>query len=150
MEELPFSRLHHVGSVVRDLDKAIEYYRSLGIGPFESLNATSIDRQMYGKPITVDSIKLRTMLAKIGAIEFELIQPVKGETPQQKYLDNKGEGINHLGFIVDDIEKETEKLIKKGFKVIYRTRFKGGGGGTLFDTSEIGGVMFQLYQSPPG
>ena len=36
-----FSKVDHIGVVVRDIDKAVEYYESLGIGPFEPVNAAS-------------------------------------------------------------------------------------------------------------
>ena len=37
------SRIHHIGIVVRDIEKAIEYYESLGIGPFEPLKRGTKD-----------------------------------------------------------------------------------------------------------
>ncbi len=33
-EQLPFSKVDQIGVIVRDIDKAVEYYQSLGIGPF--------------------------------------------------------------------------------------------------------------------
>ena len=31
----PYTKLHHVGVVVKDLDKAMAYLESIGIGPFK-------------------------------------------------------------------------------------------------------------------
>jgi len=63
-------------------------------------------------------------------------------------LETKGEGINHLGFLVDDIDREVAKLVKKGFKVISSGKFLTGGGFAYFDTGKVGGILFELIQWP--
>lgn len=150
IEEFPFSKVDHVGAVVRDLDKAVEYYHSLGIKPFEPSKLTVVERELRGKPIDVDKIKAKISFARIGSIRLELIQPIKGKSPWKEFLESKGEGVHHLGFLVDDIDKETAKLVEKGFVVVYRARFLKGGGAVYFDTGKIGGVLLELVQWPPG
>ncbi len=147
-EKLPFSRVDQIGVLVRDMDKAVEYYESLGMGPFESLNVKATDRKVYGKP--ADDVKNLAKVARRGRLHFELIQPISGQSVQKEFLERHGEGINHLGFFVDDIEKEKAKLEKKGFKAISEGKFVGGGGFAYFDTHKVGGVMFELIQWPPG
>ena len=145
-EKLPFSKVDQVGVVVRDMDKAVEYYQALGIGPFEPLNVTSIDRKVYGKP--APDVKLKVRMAQMGQIQIELIQSMEGESFQKGFLESKGEGINHLGFFVDDIDKEEAKLVEKGLKVVSSGRFVGGGGFAYFDSDKVGGVIFELIQWP--
>ena len=146
IEKLPFDRIAQIGVLVRDMDKAVKFYESLGIGPFESLNVSATDRKVYGKP--ADDVKNMVRVAKVGQLQFELIQPVSGQSVQKEALESKGEGINHLGYFVDDIEKETAKLIAMGYKAISTGKFAGGGGFAYFDTDRIGGVQFELIQWP--
>jgi len=128
MEKSPFSRVDQIGIVVRDLDKAVKYYESLGIGPFEPLgDLVYTKREVLGKPIKFDSIELDIRVARVGPVELELIEPIKGEFLWKEYLDTKGEGIMQLGFYVDDIDREESRLVEKGLKVIYRSRFNNGG-----------------------
>ena len=149
-EKLSFSKVDQIGVIVRDMDKAIEYYQSLGIGPFEPLKHQGyIERKVLGKPVNVDDIKKTVRAAQMGPIQFELIEPGEGESLWREFLDTRGEGINHLGFFVDDIDKETAKLEKKGFNALYSSRFRNGGGAAYFDIDRIGGVMFELIQWPP-
>ena len=148
MEKSPFSNIDQVGVMVRDMDKAIEYFQSLGIGPFESLNLTVTDRIVYGKP--ANDVRNMARVAKMGSVQFELLQPVSGESVQKEYLDKHGEGINHLAFFVDDIDKEIARLEEKGFESISSGKFTEGGGFAYINTDKVGGIMFELIQWPPG
>ena len=85
VEKLPFSKVAHVGVIVRDMDKAVEYYQALGIGPFESLNVTAVDRKVYGKP--ADNVKDKLRIAQMGRVQFELVQPVSGDSVPKKFLE---------------------------------------------------------------
>lgn len=94
--------------------------------------------------------KIKIAMVQIGPIKMELIQPVEGESIQQKYLDSRGEGLNHIGFLVNDLDRELAELNEKGMQVILRVRRKTGGGVAYLDTRKEGGVIFELVQPPPG
>ncbi len=146
-EKLPFSKVDQVGVIVEDMERAVEHFQALGIGPFKPLNVVFTDRKVYGKP--ADNVRHLIRVARMGQIEFELLQPASGKSVQREFLESKGEGINHLGFFVDDIEREMASLVEKGFKLISNGKFVGGGGFAYFDTDKVGGVMFELVQWPP-
>ena len=145
--KVPFSQIDQVGVVVRDIDKAVEYYSTFGIGPFEPLNVSRFDRTVYGKPAD-ENYKNIVRVTQIGPVQLELVQPVSGESVQRDFLENRGEGVNHLGFFVDDLDKEVSKLVGKGFKVVNSVKYVGGGGIAYIDSDKIGGLMFELIQWP--
>ena len=147
-EKSPFSKIDQIGVIVKDLDRAVEYYSSLGIGPFQPLDLTRIKRSVYGKP--AKGIRNRSKVAQIGSVQLELLQPVSGESVQKEFLEKRGEGVNHLGFLVDDLEREVNRLTARGFSVISSVRYSGGGGVAYLDTDRIGGVIFELIQWPSG
>jgi len=62
-EKSPFSEINQAGVVIMDMDKAIEYYSSLGIEPFEPLQVTAVDRKIYGKPADDVKIKVRRLFS---------------------------------------------------------------------------------------
>ncbi len=142
----PFSKIFQIGILVRNMDRAVEYYESLGIGPFKTQTIRSIDRMVYGKP--AKDLKNLVMATQVGPIELELVQPVSGESVQKEFLEKHGEGINHLAFLVDDLEQEVAKLQKKGFKVVSSGKFPQGGGNAYLNTDIVGGVIFELFQMP--
>lgn len=144
LDQLAFVKLDHVGVVVRDLDKTIEYYQSLGIGPFEKKTIDApADRTLHGKSA---HFKLKMATAPMGPIKLELIQPSDGATLQEEFLENSGEGINHLGFAVDNLDKEKAKLIMKGLKVILTIKLPTGAECAYFDTRQVGGVIMELVK----
>jgi methylmalonyl-CoA/ethylmalonyl-CoA epimerase len=141
----PFSRIDHMGFLVRDLDKAIKDFESLGIGPFQEIEMeTIVYREMYGKPA---DWRLRAAVVKIDpGIKIELIQPLEKADLLQDFLTKKGEGINHVAFAVEDLDKEVAKLQKRGLKPIFIAKRSTGHGGVYFDTRETGGTIFELIQ----
>ena len=121
-------KLRHVGIPVRDLDKSLEDYRSLGVTSFQPeflIDSSKFDEyKVYGK--TPDPVvKTRAALGKVGPLGIELLQPIEGETVHKELLENTGEGIGHIAYAVDDLEKETAKLVEKGFPVILSIRPPG-------------------------
>jgi catechol 2,3-dioxygenase-like lactoylglutathione lyase family enzyme len=146
----PFCGIKQVGIVVKDIDKVMDYYSSLGIGPFKSLPSggvpTYTDKKLRGKPA---EFKLAVRIAQVGQIELELIQPLEGQSIHKEFLEKQGEGLHHLGFFVDDIDEEEARLTKQGFKVLASGR-RPGGGFTYFETDTVGGVIMELIQRSPG
>jgi methylmalonyl-CoA/ethylmalonyl-CoA epimerase len=143
-----FSNFHHVSLVVKDMDKAIAHFKTLGIGPFIEPPVKPIKEIWHGKPIPVGS--LREVLGKMGEVWFQLCQPLGGDSPWQEFLDTKGEGVHHIALIVDDIEKAEAELTKKGIEIAHSARFEGGGGSCLADISKIGGILLEFIQRPRG
>ena len=154
MEKTPagksaLSNIHHVGAIVRDADKTAAYYESLGMGPFEPLNVEGEDERIRGKLIL--DLKLKIKMGYIGPVRVELIEPVAGsESIWKEVLESKGEGIHHLAFVVDDIEKAKAELVKRGLSLIFTAKFKRGGGCGYFETGQIGSLVFELFQPPQG
>jgi len=141
-------KFHHVGVAIRDIDKTVEYYQSLGIATFEPeilfKSSNFADFTVNGKtPDTI--VKLRIRYVQIVSFQLELIQPVEGESPQKEFLNSRGDGINHIAFSVDDLDKETDKLVTKGIKVIFSGK-RQTGGFAYFDTRKVGNVIIELIQ----
>ena len=144
-ENTPFAEIMTVAAVVKDIDRAIQHYQSLGIGPFKPVPMQVTEKWFKGKPA---EFKSKAMIAKIGKVGLELIQPVVGPSSFLEMLEKKGEGIHHLGFYAEDLDAEEEKLVKKGVKVRQKARGKDCGF-THFETDQVGGVTFELLKMPP-
>lgn len=164
-EETKNWTFHHLGVIVGDMDKAVEYYKSLGIVDFPpaagdvgppvvwqeitSYGETVIkDGQLVVPPPEKENMRpSRVMFCKIGSMQLELVQP--GEAIREvngDFLERVGEGIDHIAYTVslDNYEQEVEKMKAKGLKVVFSGKQAGGGGFTYFDTREAGGIITEL------
>jgi methylmalonyl-CoA/ethylmalonyl-CoA epimerase len=134
-----------VSIVVKDMDRAIEYYSStFGIGPFKVMDIGMEGVLLRGKPI---STKIKVAFARSGPLQVELIQPVEGENIYTEFLDSKGEGLHHLGFQVDDLDAMLAELAKEGIQpVFYHSLPQLGAAFAYLNTDKIGGVIFELIE----
>ena len=140
---------HHMAIVVRDMDKAVEYYQSLGIATFKPEfmldSSLYIDYEVFGKaPATIDKTRMR--FVQIGSFQIELVHPIEGEPIYKEFLNSRGEGVHHIAYMVGDLEEETAKLVRKGIPVITRVKLPNGGAFAYFDTRQGGNLMIELIQ----
>ncbi len=145
-------KFHHVAVIVKDMKNASEFYKTMEIGPFPPLLGPE------GIPLTWKTVNgkasdyvvdLRHATGGIGNLAFEIIQPLKGDTPVKDFLDKKGEGIHHIGFTVDDLEKETKAMAQRGYKMIQTGEFPAAKW-AYYGTDAVGGVIIELIQVKQG
>ena len=142
-DKLNLPDISQVGIVVKDLDKAINYYEDvLGLGPFVKPEITYTEKFYYGKP--VNSI-WKMAFASLGPVELELDQPVTGPSIFNDFLETYGEGIHHFGFDIKNLDEKLKVCEKLGIKVLQSGRTLHGGF-ALLDTRKTGGVIFELIQ----
>ena len=146
-EMSPLSSFHHVGSIVKDVDRTAAYYESLGLGPFEPLIVNGEEERIRGE--LIEDLELKIRMGYIGPVKIEMIEPVAGKgSIWKEILDSKGEGIHHIAFQVDDIEKAKADLLEKGLALIFSARFGKNGGAAYFKTDQIGGLVLELFRVP--
>ncbi len=143
--------INQVGIVVRDVDKAVEYYwQKFGIGPWQIMTFGPGSKKLtyYGEPC---SFVLRIALAQVGPLMLELLEPVSGPTPHQDFLEQHGEGVQHLGIFVERLDQAAEMMYKLGYKEIsgaYGFGTKGDGAAAYFGTDDQLGTLLELIEMP--
>ena len=137
-----FSKLVQIGIIVKDMDATIERLSSYGIGPFEHRAVPAGAKEWYrGKPMEAT---FRITAVNLGGVELEFIQPLDGDSPHRDFLDNKGEGIQHLAFSVDNLEDDIKKLEEKGASVQMKSDL--GILKVAYMDMETSGLVFELME----
>ena len=138
----------HIGITVRDIDKAIEYYQGMGATLIDGPAMPDFDItgwRYYGR--IPKNTKIKSCHLEIGGLTLELHQPVEGESNFTEYLEKNGEGVDHINFFVDDVKKETEKMVAKGYDVIL-SMTEGENHdqwvGVILDTRQHGDLTIEL------
>ncbi|MBX3069465.1 MAG: VOC family protein [Thermomicrobiales bacterium] len=99
MTASPFSGIDHVGIVVRDVDASLPYY-------LDTLGMTFIGE---GRNVTAN---VRLIYLDAGNMTVQLVCPY-GPGPAATFLEEHGEGLNHVCFRVESIP-ETLALLAPG------------------------------------
>jgi len=81
-------------------------------------------------------------------VELEFLQPLENAPLQESFLSTRGEGANHWGFKVADVDGEAAHMQKAGFEVVLSVSFTSGTKAKYLDTSGIGGVIVEFWQPP--
>ena len=113
--------LNHIGLVVEDVDEAIEFYESIfGIGPF-TVDTYRLEGVMYrGKPM--DAV-IKAGFGFSGECLIELVEVVEGETPHTDFFSEKGEGVQHIAFPVEDMPAALKRLSERGIEPLFEYKF---------------------------
>jgi len=136
--EIKVSSLHQMGIVVKNVEKVAQnYWNILGIGPWTILIMRpphSYGRTYHEKPAYFE---WKVGLCQVGSLELELMETLEGPTFYGDFLAERGEGLNHLQYLVDSvdiIDKHVEIMTKKGFPSLMGGRFGSNGGFNHLDT----------------
>lgn len=143
----PFDKVHHLCIAVEDIDAAMGFYESVGVGPWHDYppleGFTELD-----VPERDGFLELVYKWTMIGDLQLQLVQPGPEPTPQRQFLDAHGDGLYHLGFVVDDADRGEQEAQALGLTVSARGRRPDGSGFTYYDTRAQAGVTLETRQSP--
>jgi len=94
------------------------FWNILGMGPWEIYDwefPLIHGRKYYGKRAWGRD---RISLFRAGKLQVELVQPVEGKSLYRDWLDQHGEGLHHINFLVDDIKPVAAAMEEMGFPCI--------------------------------
>ena len=135
-----------IGIVVKSVDETIKYLKEkFGFGPFEIKYVDFSHATYYGK---TEGYRGKRGFYQMGPIQIELIELVDGKTIHADFLKEKGEGLHHLGFWVNDLAESKKNAEKEGFKVTQGVNNPDGTGFAYIDSDKVGGVIFELIAAP--
>ena len=149
-----FDNFVQIGVVVEDLDKSIKNLTEIfGMGPFRVIDWPPADRSdiqkyYHGEPADFTA---RMAFTELGSIELELIQPVSGESIWDDFLRERGGGVHHIRFNVDDIQSVQSFLDEHG--IISAQHGSGIRPGTTwmnFASEEQVGFIIEIMNVLPG
>jgi methylmalonyl-CoA/ethylmalonyl-CoA epimerase len=97
---------------------------------------------------TVEEQKVITAFLPVGESEVELLESTAPDGPIAKYLEKKGQGIQHVAFRVENIENALAELKEKGVRLIDETPRKGAGGAKIafLHPKATSGVLVELCE----
>ncbi len=128
------NKIDHIGIAVKDLKKSIEQWKS-----YFKIEECSIEE------IEERGIKLAQLKVGEGA-SIELISPLGEKSTLRNFLKNKGEGIHHICFKVQNIDKSVKELRKQGVKFVSEEPVMGASSSRIIfiHPDNLNGVLIEL------
>ncbi len=128
-------KIDHIGIAVRNIEKT------------SKLLSNILGLKVVGEEI-VEEQKVKVAFLPLGDSELELLESTSPEGPIARFIEKKGEGIQHIAFRVNNIEEVLEKLKKEGVRLIdEKPRYGAGGGKIAFlHPKDTNGILVELCE----
>ena len=128
-------KIDHIGIAVKSLTEAIKVYQD-AIG----LKVSGYDQ--------VDDQGVRVAMLDIGESRIELLEPTGPDSPIEKFMTKRGEGIHHIAVRVDNIEQALERLKSQGVRLVDSVPRRGAHNTrtAFIHPSSTHGVLLELVE----
>ncbi len=128
------AKIDHVGIVVHDIQEALKAYQAaLGL-PLKEI-------------VAVPDQKVQVAFLPVGESNVELVQPLSDDTGIARFLTQRGEGIHHICFEVEDIEAVLAQLKEHQVQLIDEVPRQGAHGRVAFvHPKAMHGVLVELVE----
>ncbi len=124
--------LSHIGIAVSNLEEGIAFYEKLG------LTLEAIEE--------VPSQKVKVAFFPCGDTRIEVLAPTDPESPIAKFIEKKGEGIQHIAFAVDELPAALKEMEDKDIRLIDKEPRPGAHGADIafLHPKSTNGVLIEL------
>ena len=128
-------KIDHIGIAVKSIEESLKLYRDI------------LGLTLQGIEV-VEEQKVKTAFLPIKDSEFELLESTDAEGPIAKFIEKKGQGIQHIALEVEDIEEALKEIKAKGIRLIDETPRYGAGGAKIafLHPKSTDGVLIELCQ----
>ena len=130
-------RIAHVGIATQSIAVTAEFYKTLGL----EVDVIEVVRDQ--------NVKIAVM--NVGDSAIELIEPTTDESPIQRFIEKRGEGLHHITLEVDNLEEQLEALKERNIRLIDEKPRQGAEGALIafVHPDSTGGVLIELLQPAP-
>ena len=141
-------KICQIAIVVRDIEKtAARFSEILGMPKPRVFTLPPVEEahtRFRGKPTRTQA---KLAVFDLGAVVLELTEPDSEPSSWKEFLDTRGEGVHHIGFMVDDLAATLDTLSKKGMPERHSGDYPGGRY-VFVESAEQLGVLLNLKYEP--
>ncbi|MDL4842027.1 methylmalonyl-CoA epimerase [Aquibacillus rhizosphaerae] len=103
--------LDHIGVAVRNMDESIAFYKDI-------LGATVIDQYKSD----AKGVESEIAIVDVNGTRTELLAPTNNTTsPIARFIKQKGKGVHHIAYRVDNLDDALIDLKQSGIRVLEET-----------------------------
>lgn len=127
--------IDHVAIAVHRLDEALDGYR-------ETFGVTVHHREI------LESEGIDVALLEVGGSYIQLLAPTRDDSDLVPFLEERGEGLHHIGYRVSDCAAALDLVMAQGHEVVDDEPRPGVGGASIafIHPSSFFGTLIQLVE----
>jgi len=128
-------KIDHIGIAVKSIEKAKHLFENI------------LNLKIIGVEI-IEEQKVKVAFIPLGDSELELLESTSPVGPIARFIEKKGEGIQHIAFKVDNLESILGELKEKGIRLIdEKPRYGAGGAKIAFlHPKSTNGILIELCE----
>lgn len=129
------NKVDHIGIAVENLDEALKFYE-------ETLGIKCTSKEI------VEDQKVKVAFLPIGDTEVELLESTDENGAIAKFIEKRGQGVQHIAYRVDNIEEAIAEMKGKGIRMIDEEPRYGAGGAKIafLHPKSTFGVLIELCE----
>jgi len=127
--------IDHIGIAVKSIEQAGKFYTEILGCKIEDIE-------------NIPDQKVNVAFIPVKDSEVELLESTDPDGPVAKYIDARGEGVQHIAFRVENIEEALDELKARGVRLIDQKPRKGAGGSKIafIHPRETNGVLVEICE----
>ncbi|MEW5842699.1 MAG: methylmalonyl-CoA epimerase [Bacteroidota bacterium] len=129
------TKIEHIGIAVKNLEESIKHYENIF-----GLKCYAIEE--------VKDQKVRTAFFMIGQTKIELLESTEPDGPIARFIENKGEGIHHIAFAIDNLSEALKDAESKNIQLIHKEPRLGAEGFNIafLHPKSNNGILIELCE----
>lgn len=136
-----------IGIIVKDIEKTSQAYADfLGVEKPPANWTDTVEKaetEYYGEP---SPARAKLAFFDMGSLQLELIEPDEHPSTWRDHLDEHGEGVHHIAFVVEDMKGTVKKMKANGMPLIQKGEYTGGRYAYM-DTNDDLKVLLELLEN---
>ena len=127
-------KIAHIGIATHSINATLEFYKNLGL----EVKCTEV----------VKDQQVKVAVMQVGDSAIELIESTAKSSPISRFISSRGQGLHHVTFEVDNLEKHLEILKDQNIRLIDENPRYGADGALIafIHPDSAGGVLIELSQ----
>jgi len=128
-------KIDHIGIAAKAIDQVAPFWNTI------------LGLPLTGKE-TVEEQKATTAFLPVGESEIEILESTSPDGALAKFIESRGEGVQHIALRVDNIEAALKELKEKGVRLIDEKPRRGAGGAKIafIHPKSTNGVLLELSE----
>lgn len=137
--------------VTHEFRRTLDGFVNLGIGPWtvRTVDASNLKATYRGRPADFSA---KLCLANSQNMNWEIIEPIRGQSIYADFLERHGEGVQHLAFNCNglDYEERMRQFEERGYQAVQQGVIFGGIDFCYYSAEDDLHTTIEIYRVPSG